>query len=170
MTIAHRLYRLTADLPCRLITRNGAPYLERYYLGRLGPLTAYLHRFVSGDGDPEPHDHPWHAAALVLTGEYTELRCQLSGADGLACLTRPVRWINSIRKHDIHQIVRARPETWTLFVHGRIRKKWGFFKRIDDAALPGLLYYQPLRSVPTGWQHAAPLGRDSGREPFGRPA
>lgn len=30
--ISKWLYDFTADLPCRLIKRNGKPYLERYFL------------------------------------------------------------------------------------------------------------------------------------------
>ena len=41
------LFKLTAGLRCKLIDREGAPYLERYYLGRLFGVTFYLHRFVS---------------------------------------------------------------------------------------------------------------------------
>lgn len=161
------LYRLSARLPVRLINRNGVPYLERYYLGRLGPCTAYLHRFVAGDGDPEPHDHPWGACSLVLNGHYIESRCELSGRDGLLCRLRRVAWFNRLRRGDIHQIVNARPETWTLFIHGRIRKNWGFFRSVNSSAL---MYYQPLEPTRPDWHRSAPRGADSRREPLRGPA
>ena len=163
MTMPRMLHRLSARLPVRLITRNGAPYLERYYLGRLGPCTFYLHRFVAGDGDLEPHDHPWDAWSLVLTGHYVERRCELSGREGLRCRLRRVAWFNRLRRGDIHQIADARPETWTLFVHARERKGWGFFRSVNFSAL---MYYQPLESTRPDWHKAAPRGAESRREPL----
>ena len=166
MILPRLLYRLSARLPVRLITRYGAPYLERYHLGRLGPCTAYLHRFVAGDGDPEPHDHPWDAWSLVLTGHYVERRCELSGREGLRGRLRRVAWLNRIRGGDIHQIADARPETWTLFIHTRVRKGWGFFQAVDQDPRGAVLYSQPLDPVGPDWHTTAPRGAQSRRAPF----
>ena len=165
VSIAGLLHRLTAGRPVRLISRNGRPYLERYYLGRTGPLTWNLHRFVSGDGDPEPHDHPWRAWSLVLTGWYVEVRHVLSGRHGLPGRARAVRWFNVLSPRHIHRVARTRPDTWTLFVHTPSRKGWGFFRRVHGDGTSGVLYYQPHDPVETGWHITAPRGRESGREP-----
>ncbi len=119
--IRRALYRLTAGLRCRLISRDGRPYLERYYLGRLGPVTAYLHRFVGRDGDEETHDHPWRAISLVLAGSYREERARLNGAAPPLIRLRRVRWANALAQlagrareaaerieHDAAEIARMR--------------------------------------------------------------
>lgn len=165
--IARRLYRWTAARPCRLISRDGQPYLERYLVGRLGPLTCYLHRFVSGDGDEEVHDHPWRALSFVLTGGYVERIGWLSGHDGIVSAERRVRWLNVIGLRTLHQIVRTQPETWTLFVHGPSLKGWGFFRDTLETDSPALEYYQPYPPWRGEDWAGAPLGRDAGREPFG---
>lgn len=135
------LYRVAARLPCRLIKLDGAPYLERYRLGSVLGCQAYLHRFVSADGDRHLHDHPWRTAvSLVLCGQYSEERTTLH-ADGRAepVRLRKVRWLNVIRRHpqagycDLHRIDRVRPETWTLFIHGPWSLPWGFYQ-VEPAA------------------------------------
>ena len=105
--IRRALFRYTARRPCRLIDIEGRPYLERYYLGSLFGVTAYLHRFVGYDSDREVHDHPW-----------------------------------------------------TLFVHGRRFKTWGFLRR----GRSGARYFQPFDVNATRrWWERAPLGRDADR-------
>lgn len=165
--IARRLYRWTAARPCRLISRDGQPYLERYLVGRLGPLTCYLHRFVSGDGDAEMHDHPWRALSVVLTGGYVECRGWLDGHAGVTWRLRRAHRVNWLSPGSIHKIAAVEPETWTLFVHGRRRKGWGFFRSITVGDATGTLYYQPFPPWRGEDWTGAPLGRDAGREPFG---
>jgi len=161
--IPRLLYRLTAGLPCRLISRDGAPYLERYLLARLGPLTVYLHRFVAPDGDAEVHDHPWRALSVVLAGGYVEERATLDGAAGLRVRLRRVRWANWIAPQALHRIAAVQPDTWTLFIIGRHRKGWGFIRSIQAEDRCGLLYYQPFPAWRGEDWASAPLGRDAGR-------
>ena len=170
--IRRALYRLTAGLRCRLISRDGRPYLERYYLGRIGPVTAYLHRFVGRDGDEETHDHPWRAASLVLAGGYREERARLNGAARPQIRLRRVRWANALALHSLHRIAETEPDAWTLFVHGPRRKGWGFVRYLapTDGTRPATLYHQPFPPWRGEDWAAAPLGRDAGRQPIGEGA
>jgi NTP pyrophosphatase (non-canonical NTP hydrolase) len=119
------LYWLTGKLPARTINGDqGEPYLERYFLFRFFGLQAYIHRFVASDPDRGLHDHPWDwSASLILVGGYREIRAGL-----LPRNLRPGR-LNIIRGDDFHRIVLAPGrEAWTLFIHGRRTKGWGFWR------------------------------------------
>lgn len=163
------LYWLSGKLPCRLIKSGDAPYLERYYVGKLLGVTFYLHRFAGADGDRHVHDHPWHrAAAWVLAGGYIEERLQHFDlrADGWVCRLRHVkRWrVNIIHGATFHRIVRIERETWTLFMHGGRGKGWGFLERIGDAESNGVLYHQPYNTAAfKDWHLRAPMGASSER-------
>ena len=127
------LMRLTARLPVREITRsNGAPYLERYYLGRLFGWTFYLHRFLDGDEGEHLHDHPWRLSwSLILAGRYKETRLRRIDGDGVHVRVRWFRpgWLNIIRGTDFHRIaLPAGGEAWTLFAAGHRCRRWGFLQ------------------------------------------
>lgn len=162
------LYQLTARLPTRLIRIGDRPYLERYYVGQVLGVTVYLHRFVNCDGDRDVHDHPWTwSVGMPLTGRYHERRLRyLDPVDpdrGMVCDLRIIRRFqpNLIRARTFHRIAWVRRGTWTLFMHGRRVKAWGFMDRQHD----GIRYRQPLdTNGGTPWWHWAPPGRDSGRE------
>lgn len=174
------LYKLTGRLPCRLIKVDDKPYMERYYVGRVFGVTAYLHRFVQGDGDRHVHDHPWDwSLGWVLAGGYEEER--LTGFDpagGWQQKTRRVRWWrpNFIGRRTFHRITEPEPETWTLFLHGRKTKGWGFLAPAEEF-LPGqqgVVYHQPLDlAASAGWRERAQPGARAGRAALGygqRPA
>ena len=66
-----KLLRAISDrLPCRIISDNDQPYLERYYIATLFGVRLYLHRFVGSDPDRGLHDHLFGAlssqAILIL--------------------------------------------------------------------------------------------------------
>jgi len=169
--IRRLLYKFTAGRPCRLISRDGTPYLERYYIGQLLGCTIYLHRFVSGDGDQEVHDHPFRAIALCLAGGYREERALLDPVQGWRRHYRlifPGR-INTIGLRTFHKICSTQRDTWTLFIHGPRRKGWGFLRNlgIDEHCSHGHVlveYHQPFPLTTTEWWRDAPTGRDVGRE------
>lgn len=169
------LFNFTGRLPCRLIHRGqGERYLERYWLAQWGGMTAYLHRFVARDADEWVHDHPWSwSVAIVLTGGYLEER--LRWFDPRMGWAKRFRWlragrINMIRGGDFHRILEAHPETWTLFIHGRRVKSWGFLKYIKFKHVPHTgvtVYDQPYNVSANGnWQATAPVGRFSDRAPM----
>ena len=145
------LYRLSAGLPCRLITTpDSAPYLERYYLGTLFGWRFYLHRFVGDDPDLGLHDHPWLLAfSIVLAGWYIEQR-----RHGYEV----VRWFNLLTGDSFHRVIlpNSRP-VWTLFAHRTGRAKtWGFLD--NDRFTP--YAYQREGGRPDKWWLTAPTGRE----------
>ncbi len=168
--IRQALYRLTARLPARLICVDDAPYLERYYVGSLFGATVYLHRFVSPDQDRHVHDHPWPwAVSIVLVGHYIEesVRWLTPDAGWVARYVRRCWWRpNLLNARSLHRIHTASPDTWTLFVHGPRRKRWGFLEPAEQ----GATYRQPLDDKASiGWETTAPPGRSVGRVPYPQP-
>lgn len=167
--IAKKLYRITANMPCRLIDVNYSPYLERYYVGKLWGLTFYLHRFVASDGDRELHDHPWRfSASFVLCGGYTEKRLNHMShraMDGVEYRIRKVRFgiPNILLAGSFHQIVKIPCETWTLFMHTRPIKRWGFIKKVDEEHI--VYYAYQYKQDLKNWHHTAPYGRFVARFP-----
>lgn len=169
------LYRITASLPCRLIHRGkDERYLERYWVGRLIGCTAYLHRFVASDADEWVHDHPWRwSVAIVLTGGYREERLEwFDPATGWFAHIRKLggwRRINIIKGGDFHRIIDCTPETWTLFIHGRRIKGWGFLKYTQcRPPEPGMTtYHQPYNIAATvDWHTTRPAGCNADRAPL----
>ena len=170
--IERLLFKLTKNLPCRLIHRKGGqPYLERYYIGRLFGVTAYLHRFVDRDADEWVHDHPWRlAVAICLAGWYIEERVRWFEPSGWGFYIRTIfpGRPNIIRGSDFHRIHGTRPETWTLFLHGERVKGWGFLCRQSVKGIGlALMYYQPYDvSKSSRWETRAPKGGNAGRQPL----
>lgn len=119
------LYWLTGFLPVRII--NGPsqePYLERYFLIGVGGRAVFLHRFVASDPEDRGlHSHPWNRSySVLLSGGYNEIRSERTRRFDAPAL-------NIIRGDDFHRIVLAPgTEAWSLFVHGRRVKGWGFLK------------------------------------------
>ena len=172
--VARALFFLTGYLPVRLIYVDGGPYLERYWLGRCFGLTFYIHRFIQADGDRHLRDHPWRALALVLSGGYTEERLRgLDETGPLVVIRRrsPMR-PTPLGLKSFHRIARMTPGTWTLFIHARRQKGWGFLEtRLGGfAPVEALTYYRPFVTTDSqhqkGWQYRSPKGRFSEREPL----
>lgn len=110
----------------RMITRDGAPYLERYILFKSKRGSIYLHRFWASDPD-EIHDHPWWSFSFILKGRYMEFF-----ADG----TWKMRLAGSRILRDavsFHRIELAEGDApgsaWTLFFTGPKVRQWGFFNK-----------------------------------------
>lgn len=149
------LYWLAGRLPCRIISDDGQPYLERYYLATLFGVRFYLHRFVGDDPARGLHDHPWPwAFSLILFGRYLEET--RSG-------TRVVRWFNWLTGDSFHRVVLInRRPVWTLFCHrAAYVKPWGFLR---DGSF-GTAMFHPVAQGPGGgsvageWWKACPRGR-----------
>lgn len=150
------LYWLTGKLPARAIDGDdGEPYLERYYLFGLFGARAYIHRFVASDPDRGLHDHPWgRSLSLVLAGGYREVRRR--GKKAARCRQLNPWRLNFIRGTDFHRIVLdPGQETWTLFIHGKRTKGWGFLR--NGIYMP---HAQGKEDYPqAGWWATAPSGR-----------
>lgn len=175
--IAELLFELTADLHCRIIMVNDKPYLERYYLGKMFGFSFYIHRFLDSDGDRSLHDHPWSSVSILMSGGYHErvLDWFDPKRDGVVYTTRHLEAprINIIPRAKFHQIINPRAETWTLFIHGKRVKHWGFLNVMNDlkdredvksVAYVGAMDESGDRSAK--YYKSFPKGKDAGREPF----
>lgn len=120
-----RLLLAIADrLPCRVISEDGTPYLERYFVFHAFGVRCYLHRFVGSDPERGLHDHPWAWGLSVgLAGWYLEERRDR---------TRVRRWLTPLGPDTFHRVIKPHgsDDVWTLFLHsaGDV-KPWGFLVR-----------------------------------------
>ena len=105
---------------------------EQTYLSRLRIIQTpwfalYLHRMDGPDSRPTLHDHPWNFLSVVLRGGYIERRLDPTTME--VDEAHRVRWVNRMRTHDAHAIVRLlRVPTWTLLFVGARRRTWGYFE------------------------------------------
>jgi hypothetical protein len=161
------LFWLSGFLPCRIISDDDEPYLERYYVCTLFGVRVYLHRFVGNDPARGLHDHPWPwAGSVVLSGHYIEHTRQ-----GM----NRVRWFNWLTGDSFHRVLLPLPsvadpfpECWTLFFHrAKYVKPWGFLRpTVTDAGLR-VAVWLPWNFDAGGdgtgtskdWWHTAPQGR-----------
>jgi hypothetical protein len=147
------LFWLAGYLPLRLISDDGRPYLERYFVARVLGLQIYVHRFVGSDPVRGLHDHPWRwALSLVLAGHYQEETRQ-----GI----RRVRWVNTLVGDSFHRVIlpRGQRDVWTLFIHrAGTAKTWGFLRPVHGE--PARATYEVYTQSPAaGWWHHVPRGR-----------
>jgi len=168
------LFWLSGKLPCRIISDDGQPYLERYYVGTLFGVRFYLHRFVGSDPARGLHDHPWPwAGSLVLRGYYFEER----RTPGI----HKVRWFNWLTGDSFHRVVLPKTKQddgswlphhcWTLFFHrAKYVKPWGFLKPRGNGSQDTAQVWYPWnypkdgKGTSSDWWLTAPKGRDSKRE------
>jgi hypothetical protein len=160
---------ITARLPVREITHQGAPYLERYYVTTLLGWRVYIHRFVGPDPDGL-HDHPFrHSFSIILAGWYLEER-----RDGTRARSR-FNWIGADTFHRVTLPIGG-GDVWTLFCHTRRVKQWGFMRPVEQWAkvnglglngsikiLTGQYGYTPVNDGDRGhatWHKTAVKGRD----------
>lgn len=106
-------------------------YLVRWRIVQTPWFAVYLHRIGTPDSRPTLHDHPWDFLALVLCGGYIERR--LDPVTMTVNEAHRVRWVNRMRTHDAHAIVRLlRVPTWTLCLVGARRRTWGYLEPWGD--------------------------------------
>jgi len=113
-----------------ILADDGAPKLHRYYLIGTGKtFGVILHHFVGSDAPTQFHDHPWSwGVAIVLRGGYVEER--RDGTQVTRRWLRPGR-INVLPPGVLHRVELQRErEAWTLFVHGRKARGWGFLDSV----------------------------------------
>ncbi len=114
---------------------DGAPKIHRHYLLGTGKtFGVFLHHFVGSDARTVFHDHPWTwGVALVLRGGYTE---ESRDRDGT---TFARRWlgagrINVLLPGVFHRVeLRDGRPAWTLFIHARKVRRWGFLDSVTGA-------------------------------------
>lgn len=82
------MLELTANMPCKQINVNDAPYFQRYYAGTFNngneEIDLWLHRFLSADGDEHLHWHSMNMHSAVICGYYSE--------EYLDQLMRPIKY------------------------------------------------------------------------------
>jgi len=122
--------------PARAIVpaADGSPKFYRYYLIGSGATRGLLlHHFVGSDAAHELHDHPWGwGISLIIAGGYRETRRVRDG--GLSTRRFGRGSLNVIRGTDFHRVelIDGRP-AWTLFLHGRVVKRWGVLDLVTGA-------------------------------------
>lgn len=115
------------------IGADGDPYLDRLRLIETPWFCVYLHKIHRPDREPDPHDHPWSFASLVLLGSYREqVWPDKRGAGmGLGKYITRVRRRGSVRflsHSSAHIIKEITGPLWTLVFVGRDRGSWGFWR------------------------------------------
>lgn len=149
----HRfLMWLTKNRPCKKITVNDKPYLERYYMGSVLGRQIWLHRFLSCDGESHHHDHPWDAVSVVLSGGYVEH--QTLNRRLIVRRRHVLSGLARIGVSTVHRIHRVFPNTWTLMVVSKTRQPtWRFYANGRVTAL--------MASSPADWwRFCQPRGTD----------
>lgn len=131
---------------------TGDVYLRRLYLIDCPLFGVMLHNIRRPDQDRALHDHPFSFVSLILRGGYVE---ELELPDRIRQLSRHDEIISATpdenpwaltdgqaifhrrRRHragsvlvrpaeTLHRITTVAPDCWTLVVHGRRRRTWGF--------------------------------------------
>jgi len=107
---------------------DGELHRWRFRLWSKGP-GIMIHRHNDPDPGRALHDHPWWFISLILRGGYEEEHAdiRLAHLGGI-----PRQWrrgsIHMMRLGKAHRITRLlRAPTWTLIIHGSVKRKWGFY-------------------------------------------
>lgn len=158
------LYFVSDHLPCKIIRGDKKhPYLERYYLCSVFGRRFYLHRFLGGDVDEALHNHPWRkSCSWLLTGGYLEFISRRKSPDDYYDLnieSRKLRAgsVNRIDSDCLHRIVKAKPETWTVFWHTIPRvQPWGFVVDESDGTTR---FEEYANGRGPDWYKRAPRGK-----------
>lgn len=117
------------------------PFLYQLQLVRTPWLGVYLHVILRPD-EPDPHDHPWNFASVILSGSYTE-RVYPDKHDPRGSLVRGrVRFsLARTRLQAAHRVTAVDGPVWTLVFAGRERNPgWGFYP--DGKFVPWRTYQQ----------------------------
>lgn len=126
------LFWASGWMKCHIIRPDGMPYLERYFVCQFMGITVYLHRFIGSDPGYELHNHPWNwAVSLMLFGWYIEERYDPLFQKRLYRIVQAPALVRLMGR-DYHRVnMEAGLETWSLFIHGKWVKPWGFCKTVD---------------------------------------
>jgi hypothetical protein len=110
------------------IGADGDPFLDRLRLVQTPWFGIYLHHIHRPDRDPDPHNHPWWFASIVLSGAYVEDVWPVSTIRrGTVTRHRP-RWsLRKMPRHSAHLITEVTGPLWTLVLVGPKRSDWGFW-------------------------------------------
>lgn len=133
-----------------------SPYMEKWGLGNL-----WVHKFMRGDVDPDPHDHPWAFWTFPLVSYVEEVTGFPNGGPFGPLVERQI--VTAFQWHHrpadyLHRVLgKAKPEVfderfadglagtwtgsheaepcagtiWTIVWHGKASRRWGFLKTRD---------------------------------------
>lgn len=135
----------------KLVRSDGRVYLKRWGLAcRFGGV--YVHHITAPDPGPDLHDHPFWWASWIIKGGYTECRALSAQAVARAAMEvnqpalgvkrgdtnrRMPHSFQQFKKTECHMITTCHPNTWTILVRGRRRKRreggeyWGFYTPVQ---------------------------------------
>jgi hypothetical protein len=109
---------------------DGDPYLDRLRLVQTPWFGVYLHHIHRPDIDPDPHDHPWAFASLVIAGGYTEYVWPDKRDRSIVRPRERGCWsLRALGRDAAHIITETHGTLWTLVLVGRHRADWGFWTR-----------------------------------------
>ena len=134
------LWKLVNKYPerSRVISRDGDPYLHRFYITKPTKNTdgswaepklfgLYLHYFYRGDSDLDMHNHPWKwALSWILSGHYFEEREEDNKYQYNVLMAGDFNFISHKCFHRIELPTVDRKPVWTLFLAGPKTSIWGF--------------------------------------------
>lgn len=132
------------------IGADGDPYLDRLRILQTPLFGIYLHHIHRADREPDPHDHPWWFASIVLTGGYQEKVWPDKRDPSVSVWRIRKRWtLGSIGRNGAHIIkTTSRRPLWTLALVGPKRAGWGFWR--DGQFVPWREYDYPRKDEPRG--------------------
>lgn len=108
---------------------DGDPYLDRLRLVQTPWFGVYLHHIHRPDREPDPHDHPWWFASLVLCGSYWEAVWPDKRTRSGKVIRRRGRWsLRCLNRNAAHVITSTTGPLWTLVLVGRDHNTWGFWR------------------------------------------
>lgn len=102
---------------------KGEPETRGWLMRRLPSIR--IHHILRPDYDRDPHNHPWRARSIILTGWYVEKRPLLAYDEQVRI--REAGDTYTLTPDDYHMIIRMNPiGVMTLFITWRKVQSWGF--------------------------------------------
>lgn len=106
-----------------------APYARRWVLPLPRGYSIRLHNWMHDDDPEATHDHPTWFVTFVLRGGYEDRR-EIESPLGNMFLCEEMQpgMIRFRPAEHRHNVIRVKPNTWTLCLFGRDKKRWSFYK------------------------------------------
>ena len=103
-----------------VISPNGDAYMERYYLPDVGKgKHRRWHHILVDDPQLDLHDHPWDFTTKLVYGWYIE-----HTPEGVTEYHAPC--VIHHKAEQLHRLELPEGDVWSYFLHGRVRRHWGF--------------------------------------------
>lgn len=103
------------------------PFLDQLRLIQTPWFGVYIHVIHRPD-EPDPHDHPWWFASLILDGGYQELVYpDKRDPARFFSRTRTRFSLGHVSLRSAHRITLTYGPVWTLVLTGPQKNEWGFY-------------------------------------------